>query len=134
MIEISNVRRQWIDNFGNDIESTPTYQQRDDLSSHRINLNIMPAEHENVLVYINRMRRSARQNSEVQECHFNGMQKVFFCHKNPATCWVCDINTVQLYSSKMNVRLADIPEIKEVYEKVFWEQQSNGKFDWVYTP
>ncbi len=130
---MSDTRRQWIDNFGNDIESTNMYKGIDS-SSHRINLNITPIVNENMLSYARRLRRASQINSDVQECHFNGTQKVFFCHKNPATCWACDLNTVQLFATRMIESLTTIPEIEEKAKHCYWLQQTDGTFTWTYAP
>ncbi len=127
---MSTTRRTWIDNFGNDIESTKMYKGTDDQNAHRINLNITPINNENIISYSNRLRRASQINSDVQECHFNGTQKVFFCHKNPATCWACDLNTVQLFATRMIETMLIIPELKQIAQKIFWSQQSDGSFTW----
>ncbi len=131
---MSSNRRQWIDNFGNDIESTKMYQGRDDLSEHRINLNFTPVLNENIISYSSRLRRASQLNSDVQACHYNGTQKVFFCHKNPATCWCCDLNTAQLFATRMIETMIDIPQLQEIAKNVFWLQQPNGTSNWQYSP
>lgn len=131
---MSDTRRQWIDNFGNDIESTKMYKGTDGLNSHRINLNITPINNENIISYANRLRRASQVNSDVQECHYNGTQKVFFCHKNPATCWACDLNTVQLFATKMIETMLDLPELQKIAKNVYWIQQENGQYNWQYSP
>ncbi len=129
---MSSTRRQWIDNFGNDIESTKTYQGRDELSSHRINLNIIPITDENIIPFARRLQRTSHINSDVQECHFNGTQKVHFCHKNPATCWECDLNTVQLFATRMVMSIIEIPQMLEIAKNIYWTQQPDGKHLWQY--
>ncbi len=125
-----STRRQWIDNFGNDLESTKMYKGIDELSSHRINLNITPIENENIISYANRLRRSSQLNSDVQACHYNGTQKVFFCHKNPATCWACDLNTVQLFATNMITTMIEIPELEKIAKNIFWTIQDDNTSKW----
>lgn len=138
MIEIieadHELRKQWVDNFGNDLESTKMYRDANISQEARVNRNFLPIAGESVLTWLRRARRASIHMSDVQECHFNGTQKVFFCHKNPATCWVCDLNTMLLFFTKMGEQLQNLMELREVFEKTTWDQVEDGSFRWVFRP
>lgn len=124
------MRKSWVDNFGNDIESVKMYRDAYYNGEARLNVQFVPVQGENMTTWFRRARRAGLTLGDVQKCHFDGTQKVFFCHKNPATCWVCDTVTIALFFTKMGDSMLEIDEIKELLDNTFWEQKDDGSFAW----
>lgn len=117
------------DQFGNRIDTTPAY-----INTKRVNVNYLPVHDENVTTWIRRIERASRELSDIQECHFDGSIRMFFCHKNPANCWVCDLNSIQSFFADTANKLIQIQEIEEILKTTYLMQQDDGTFKWTYYP
>lgn len=99
-----------IDNYANRLEASQGYN----LDKQRQSVSFIPFVKETFRNYKIRLEKATEELSNINmQAHVYG-KKMWYTHKTPSQCWICEQNNITQYAVELVGQLADLnPEILE---------------------
>ena len=110
-----------LDKFGHPIEGSKNYMRhrKEDLGQFN------PIEGESLDTYQRRIMNKIKQWEEINlEAHVYNGRKMWYTHKNPSGCWICDgINYLWILQETIN-QVANLYENPPIFDGKSWQLPS----------